>query len=72
MARTAAEIQAEIDQLIADRAAIGVAQATTSGDQSTTFQRPGEIDARLARLQAELAALSGGSRTRFAGFRKGA
>jgi hypothetical protein len=68
---TAAEIQARIDQLDTDRAAIGVAQATTSGDQSTTFQKLSELRAERAALVAQLAAINGTTRMRFAVTSKG-
>jgi hypothetical protein len=71
LSETAASIQARIDALDTDAAAIGVSQSVTSGDQSTTFQRLSDIRAERAALVSRLATINGQTRTRLAAYDKG-
>lgn len=61
---TTAELEAELADLQARRAAIAGVDTTTFADQSTKFDHA-SLDRRIAAIQQELALLKGTTRTRF-------
>lgn len=64
--------QADLDALDAEIATVRTVKSTTFGDQSTTFRDLDELLKLRSVMKQQLDSLTtGGSRTRFAGFRKG-
>ena len=69
MARTAAEIQAEIDTL--RRAKSSGTLSVSYGDRSLTYRSLYELNSTLKDLEAELAGLTGTARIRSVAFMTG-
>jgi 5-enolpyruvylshikimate-3-phosphate synthase len=59
MALTLAQLQAQRDEILSE---MGGAQAVTFGDKSVTRRPQQDLDAALARVDAEIASLSPQSR----------